>query len=307
MKDLGALPTVAVNAAVSAPLRRPALAMAGCLAPSTRAPPDEIRTARGRRLVEALEHEDIRRPARLLAHAAVVRMIIRQERQAYPQRSAMALRARGGGCASSKPPGAAHDADGIRDAPGSPGVRQKQHAPPTDAPADARGDAALELAAVHVQARAPAQADAAAGAMRAAWSARGRATLPDDVCAALTPLDDRLAVALERGDIALVRVAWLLAQPSGFGLVRRQELAALEAGAGPSPLLAPAEAVALVRKGSRSVGVVSHGWLSAGSPDPGGARLAVLRRALVERSHIEALFFDFVRHPPPQLCAVASP
>ena len=45
-----------------------------------------------------------------------------------------------------------------------------------------------------------------------------------------------------------------------------------------SPLLSPDEAVALVRKGTRGVGVASHGWLSAGSPDPAGARALTTSR-----------------------------
>ena len=39
--------------------------------------------------------------------------------------------------------------------------------------------------------------------------------------------------------------------------------------------------------------VASHGWLSAGDPDPAGARIKVLRDALRELPHIEAVFFDF--------------
>ena len=111
--------------------------------------------------------------------------------------------------------------------------------------------------------------------------------------AALTALDDRLVEALRRGDVSLMRAAWLLAQPANFRLVRRQDLEALGARDGPSPLLSPEEAVALVRKGTRGVGVASHGWLSAGSPDPAGARVQLLRDALEERPYIEAVFFDF--------------
>ena len=57
-------------------------------------------------------------------------------------------------------------------------------------------------------------------------------------------------VVLAAGDIRLVRSAWLLAQPAGYRIVKRQELEALEAsGASPSPHLRPDEAVALVREG----------------------------------------------------------
>jgi hypothetical protein len=119
-------------------------------------------------------------------------------------------------------------------------------------------------------------------------------TLPPEILAALTKLDDELVGALQRGDVGLLRSEWLLAQPEDFRLCNRQDLETLEAaGASPSPLLTPDEAVALVRKGSRSAGVVSHGWLSNGHPDPAGERVRVLRRALQELPHIEAVFFDF--------------
>eukprot|EP00966_Prymnesium_polylepis_P075098 1741880-Prymnesium_polylepis.2 len=113
-------------------------------------------------------------------------------------------------------------------------------------------------------------------------------TLLPEMLAALTTLDDRLCGALLRGDVRLVRVAWLRAQPDSYRLQRRQDLE------GGKALLTPDEAVALVRKGTRGVGVASHGWLSAGAPDPAGARIKVLRRALRELPYIEAVFFDFM-------------
>ena len=117
--------------------------------------------------------------------------------------------------------------------------------------------------------------------------------LTAEMLTALTSLDDRLVETLGEGHVRLVRVKWLLAQPLEFRLVRRQELEALEAGDALSPLLTPDEAVALVRKGGRGVGVASHPWLSARDPDPAGERVRLLRRALEERPYIEALFFDF--------------
>ena len=127
----------------------------------------------------------------------------------------------------------------------------------------------------------------------AALSPEMHSSLPLEIYKALTALDDRLVEVLARGDICLVRTEWLLAQPDDYRIERRQALEALEHKNGLSPLLTPAEAVALVRKGTRGVGVASHGWLSAGNPDPSSARMKVLRRALRERRHIEALFFDF--------------
>eukprot|EP00966_Prymnesium_polylepis_P072889 1692674-Prymnesium_polylepis.1 len=124
-------------------------------------------------------------------------------------------------------------------------------------------------------------------------SKQTQSSLSDEMRTALTALDDRLVEALRCGDILLVRVEWLLAQPVKFRLVRRQQIEALEKNSALSPLLTPDEAVALVRKGNRGVGVVSHAWLSAGEPDPAGERVRLLRRALEELPYIEALFFDF--------------
>ena len=64
---------------------------------------------------------------------------------------------------------------------------------------------------------------------------------------------------LQRGDIALVRSAWLLALPDNARLVRRQEL---EAIGDIEPLLTPQEAADAIRQGDRRVGALSHGWLS---------------------------------------------
>ena len=119
------------------------------------------------------------------------------------------------------------------------------------------------------------------------------ATPPPEMFRELTALDDRLVEALGRGDIRIVRCAWLLAQPLEFRMLPRQQLEAVEAaGATPSPLLSPDEAVALIRRSTRSLGVLSTGWLSPGHPDPAGARVQVLRRTVAERPHIGGLFFE---------------
>ena len=76
-----------------------------------------------------------------------------------------------------------------------------------------------------------------------------------DVHRLLTALDDQLVDALRKGDIALVRSSWLLAQPENYRIERRQDLQMRQ----DSPLLSPEEAVALIRKGDRSVGVLSYG------------------------------------------------
>ena len=108
-------------------------------------------------------------------------------------------------------------------------------------------------------------------------------------------LDDRLIDALEREVIRLLRVEWLLAQPDGFKLPRRQDLEILERslkGVGLSPLLRGEEAVALMRNGEREVGALSYGWLLPWDPDPTGERMVLLRRVLKERPYIKALFWD---------------
>ena len=223
-----------------------------------------------------------------------------------------AVRGRGGGGArilpSQRGGGAPSEAEAV-----------VQAAPAADAPAVAgSAGAATEASSADGTAKAPAasatepppasaetEARAAASAVEAPASAskeppaNGSAeapseepctvvTLSPEMLAALTILDDRLCKALLLGDVALVRVAWLRAQPEDYRLQRRQDLDASEA------LLAPKDAVALVRKGTRGVGVVSHGWLSAGDPDPAASRVKVLRNALHELPHIEAVFFDFM-------------
>ena len=108
----------------------------------------------------------------------------------------------------------------------------------------------------------------------------------------LSKLDEvsGLVEALEQGYLRLLRVAWLLKQPKGYLLENRQKLEERER-AGDDPLLTLAEAAALIRKASRAIGVVSHGWLSPHHPDPAGKRLEVLIPALVQLPYIEALFF----------------
>ena len=109
----------------------------------------------------------------------------------------------------------------------------------------------------------------------------------------LSTLDHRLAVALQRGKIRLIRSSWLLLLPPGSRIQFRQELEALEASGEASPLLSPDEAVALLAEGNRSVAALTYGWLVAGTPDPTKHRLACVRQALQEHPHIKGLFWDF--------------
>ena len=91
------------------------------------------------------------------------------------------------------------------------------------------------------------------------------AALPAPVYEALTAFDDRLVEALKESIVRLIYIPWLLAQPAGFKMLYRQQLEQLErSGASLSPLVDPEEAVALVRRGDRSVGAVTQylQWLS---------------------------------------------
>ena len=153
-----------------------------------------------------------------------------------------------------------------------------------------RGDALDEwAAAIEMQLQRMAQVPSGGTALV-------EATLPAEVHRALAAFDASLANALGAAIIRLLRSEWLLAQPAGFTLPYRQQLEELERnGASPSPLLSPEEAVALLQQGNRSIGSVTHAWLSPGNPDPAGRRMQVVRQALTTRPYIVALFFECAR------------
>ena len=123
----------------------------------------------------------------------------------------------------------------------------------------------------------------------------GCALLPPKLHQALSELDTILIKVLLSGAIRLLRVEWLMKQLDNFKMQNRQALEELEkSGVSPSPLLSGEEAAALVRRGDRSIGALTYGWLSPGDPDPKGSRFRVLRRALMGMAiRIEALFWDF--------------
>ena len=130
----------------------------------------------------------------------------------------------------------------------------------------------------------------------------------DDVIGVLSRLDDRLVERLEEGVMKLVRSSYMK-QPFVLRIQRRQELEELQdrlvdegAAVEKLPLLTPQEAVALIRRGNRSVGALTYGWLSPGDPDPVGDRLEVVRRALEQNEHVEALFWDYASLF--QVCAI---
>ena len=115
---------------------------------------------------------------------------------------------------------------------------------------------------------APAAAPArTATASSAKSSTRDEASSRDEV-SILSGLDDATGVieALEKAYIRFVRSAWVQKQPEDYRIENRQKLEERERqGESPTPLMQPAEAVALVRRGDRSAGVTSHGWLSPGN------------------------------------------
>jgi hypothetical protein len=126
-------------------------------------------------------------------------------------------------------------------------------------------------------------------------AAKDAAEAPPKLRQALTELDKIVIQVLLCGAIRLICVKWLLMQPANFKMPNRQALEEIERSrASPSPLLSPQEAAALVRRGDRSIGTLTYGWLSPGDPDPDGSRIRVLRRALMGMAiRIEALFWDF--------------
>ena len=109
----------------------------------------------------------------------------------------------------------------------------------------------------------------------------------------LSALDERLVERLLAQDIRLVSSAWLL-QASVTKLPTRQELEKLELElrGGEAPLLSGAAAAELVLRGDRSAGALSHGWLMGGDCDPNGHRLALVKRALQDEPHVEAIFWE---------------
>ena len=128
------------------------------------------------------------------------------------------------------------------------------------------------------------------GAARAIFATQ---TFGLNVLQLLSALDDRLVAALEAGDIRLLRSAWLLKQTGTFRLLCRQDLETKDGDGLNSALLSCEEAVRLIRRCDRSVGAVTHGWLTPGDPDPDGRRLDLVQRALRANPGMEGLFWDF--------------
>jgi hypothetical protein len=109
----------------------------------------------------------------------------------------------------------------------------------------------------------------------------------------LLTFDRRLQGALADGTIRLLSVAYL--RKCRSPIQRRQELA--------EGLISEQAAVALLRRGDRSIFAMSYGWLTREHPDPDGKRLQVLREAFKELEEQKklppdaALFWDFASLP----------
>ena len=125
----------------------------------------------------------------------------------------------------------------------------------------------------------------------------GTSTLSDEIRCKLSALDEQLMEVLDESVIRLVSSEWVLAQPVDFRMLRRQKLEALEHSGARSPLLNASEAVALIKRGDRSVGAMTYGWLTPDDPDPLGERIEVLRDAHTQLPHIKAFFWDFASLP----------
>jgi len=87
----------------------------------------------------------------------------------------------------------------------------------------------------------------------------------------LNQQESKLVSTLEGGAIRLVNVRWLMtkSRESGFYILRYQELANVSGA-----LLSPSEAAKLFSSHTRSVFVLSYGWLNKASPDPFGVRVS---------------------------------
>jgi len=118
----------------------------------------------------------------------------------------------------------------------------------------------------------------------------------DGILRILSGFDEQLLEVLETGIIRILAREWVRNQPDSCLIPRMQELVARER-LGERPFLEPKAAADLVRERRRGLGVLSYPWLSASHPDPYGARLRAVKRALEQNPHIMGLFWDFASLP----------
>ena len=87
--------------------------------------------------------------------------------------------------------------------------------------------------------------------------------------ARIRKLEGALPQVLASGQMRLVSVKWLMRQPPGFVLPRRQDLEKIDGA-----LVPPATAVRLLRDGR--IACLSYKWLQEGRPDPEGFHLSAV-------------------------------
>lgn len=114
----------------------------------------------------------------------------------------------------------------------------------------------------------------------------------EDTRRRLGQIDEALALRLERGDIALLSLRWLL-EERPQRLARRQDLEKQHHG---QAHLSRRSAAELLRSGRRRVLAVSYGWRTPGNPDPTGEMMQDLIFFLdkfVAKHHISLELTDF--------------
>lgn len=111
----------------------------------------------------------------------------------------------------------------------------------------------------------------------------------------LKEIDARLADNLKDGSIRLVRADFLRSDILSH-IERRQSLEGRESTSGESIFLSPREAVDLLAKSSRAIGVLTYGWTTSNDPDVTGTYLAAVRRFLLSDlgACIVAVFWDYL-------------
>ena len=150
----------------------------------------------------------------------------------------LVMRCRGGGCALSSPSDHRERTLKGQGMPGAPPARQAQRAPLVIEEERWTGALSPELAKLAQETR-----QRLSPAMRR-----------------LSLFDDPFLKALETCAIRLLRASWLKEQPADFRIQRRQDLETLEGACGKStPFLSPEEAIELVCRGERLVGILTYG------------------------------------------------
>lgn len=111
-------------------------------------------------------------------------------------------------------------------------------------------------------------------------------------------LDEQIWLNLKDGSIKLIRAEFLRSGALNR-IKRRQELEALEKEQGLHIFVPAKQAVKLLKKSKRKIGVLTYGWNTPGDPDPTGTYLAAVCRFLLSGmgEHVEALFWDYASLP----------